>query len=853
MIDRNNLNYFYDIEIKENSACSFCQQKTRLYFSCSCEKQWYCSKKCQYKAFNSHYQSCKNHCLEAVPPKKSIFSVNAICGLKNLGNTCYMNTALQCLNSCWELTNFFLKNKFEEKINKDNPLGYKGIICQAYSNLIRHLWYGMGRVYNPIVFFLLIGNINPTFSGKNQQDAQEFLNFLIDGLHEDLNLVKNKPIIQEEKIKNESVKSKIEWLNFKRRNQSVLIKLFYGQFLSNISCPNKECQHETTIFEPFMSVSVPLTLVSKKIDAQCYFIFYNTNIKPIFFTLSFNKDYTIMALRNKIAKILDIHPFSFVILKLDQEGNINYFANYSQLLSTTTQKTEHKNEIPFFLMQIDPEVFYSSKNKYKNIKKKPDFEKLNENIQKRASSLEELFDTDYIEDEKGTPDIENVPLSYYQINNDEESINSKNNKSEKNEPKFGNVVIDYYGLNDNYILVPLYINHCSSNDFDRPKFVTISRILFLKKDITCKDLHKLIFKIFNPIINMLFNKKLDFKNVFNNFSSEMKDDYNKYDTFETQCQNQYPYRLRIVNINKKKINLKKGVIDNININIKKNNNIIEKCLICGEKNCRNCLLPYSSNIKLLDFLNKNYPKNSRGQTVDGTYYFLNENQRKIINYNNQDFQLEMTWLSQYRQFIYEKMNDFENLNFEYKEKIKNESIPLIKCFDYFMTWEKLENYSFKCEMCKTVETPLKKIQIYKCPYYLIIHLKRFIDDKEKINTEVIFPLRGLDLNDYVKDKNDIIEKIYDLRCIMYHNGNLGYGHYYSICYNTIHNKWFLYNDERVNEIKECDISTKDAYVLFYRRRGLENMIDMEKIYLKGFKDYSDKIQKFKRMNSKNNY
>ena len=66
-----------------------------------------------------------------------------------------------------------------------------------------------------------------------------------------------------------------------------------------------------------------------------------------------------MALRNKIAKILDIHPFSFVILKLDQEGNINYFANYSQLLSTTTQKTEHKNEIPFFLMQIDPEVFYS--------------------------------------------------------------------------------------------------------------------------------------------------------------------------------------------------------------------------------------------------------------------------------------------------------------------------------------------------------------------------------------------------------------------------------------------------------------------------------------------------------------
>ena len=65
--------------------------------------------------------------------------------------------------------------------------------------------------------------MNETFRGKNPQDAQEFLNFLIDGLHEDLNLVVDKPIIKEEKIKNEKIKSKIEWLNFKRRNQSVLI------------------------------------------------------------------------------------------------------------------------------------------------------------------------------------------------------------------------------------------------------------------------------------------------------------------------------------------------------------------------------------------------------------------------------------------------------------------------------------------------------------------------------------------------------------------------------------------------------------------------------------------------------
>ena len=79
-----------------------------------------------------------------------------------------------------------------------------------------------------------------------------------------------------------------------------------------------------------------------------------------------------------------------------------------------------------------------------------------------------------------------------------------------------------------------------------------------------------------------------------------------------------------------------------------------------------------------------------------------------------------------------------------------------------MNWEKLENYNYKCEVCKSTETPLKKIQIYKCPYYFIIHLKRFIDEKSKINTEVNFPIRALNLKDYIVDENDKIEKIYDL-------------------------------------------------------------------------------------------
>ena len=844
-IERHNLNYFYETKYKEG-CCPTCQRRATLIYNCSCQEQWYCSKRCQNRDFKNHYESCKTHCLELDNIKKNIFSVRAICGLRNLGNTCYMNTAVQCLNSCWELTNFFLIKNFEHKINVDNPLGYKGILCKAYSNLIHHLWYGVGNVYNPTNFFLIIGNINETFSGRNQQDAQEFLNFLIDGLHEDLNLVKDKPNIMEEKIKGEK-KAKIEWLNFKRRNQSVLIKLFYGQFLSNISCPNHQCQCQSTKFEPFMSVSVPLTLQSKKIIIKCFFIFYYTDIKPILIELPLNNDCTVMALRNKISKILNIHPFSFIICKLNENNKLKYFINFSQQISIISKyNNQSKNQEPYFLMQLDPDIFNNPKNNsYKDLKefKTKGFEKLNKKIMDKASSLEPLFDNEYVENEKGAPSNENIPISFYQQNTDEESTNSK---KEKNIPKFGKVIVENYGLNDNFLLVPLHLNWYNQENFKKPSFIYFPRILLLKKDMTCKEIHKLVFKIFNHAINLTLNKKVDFKDIFKDLKTDMENDYyKKNDNYYYQLRKNYLYRLRIVNINKKKINLKKSTNQNNNdLNIK-SSCIIKPCVICGETDCTNCLLPYTD-FKLIDYINTYYPKNKMNKTVDGTYYFLTENQRMMINYTNKDFQLEMTWLENYKDILYDKINDYEKLNFQPTVKETISSIPLKKCFEYFMNWEKLDNYTYKCELCKTEKTPFKKIQIYKFPYYLIIHLKRFIDYESKINTEVKFPLRGLNLNQYVIDKDDCIEKIYDLRCIMYHTGDLAYGHYYAICYNTIHNKWFLYNDDRVTEIKESDISTKDAYVLFYRRRGLEQMIDLEKIYLQEFKDYSSKIENLKR-------
>jgi ubiquitin C-terminal hydrolase len=81
-------------------------------------------------------------------------------------------------------------------LNRDNPLGTGGKLLEEFAELLRALWSGKLGEKSPSRFRTQLGKVNSQFSGADQQDAQEFLNYILDILHEDSNKVRKKPYVE---------------------------------------------------------------------------------------------------------------------------------------------------------------------------------------------------------------------------------------------------------------------------------------------------------------------------------------------------------------------------------------------------------------------------------------------------------------------------------------------------------------------------------------------------------------------------------------------------------------------------------------------------------------------------------
>ncbi|CAN0513773.1 unnamed protein product [Ectocarpus sp. 12 AP-2014] len=179
-------------------------------------------------------------------------------GLGNLGNTCYINSSVQCLSHTPLLTEYFLSSAYVNDVNVDNKLGLQGRLAHVYADLVNDLWSPTKKTVSPKSFKNEIAKFNDLFGGHDQHDAQELLAFLLNGLNEDLNRIADKPYIEQPDSdgRSDAELADIWWKNHLRREFSIVVALFAGQFKSVLAC--RECGYESARFEPFMFLQLPL-------------------------------------------------------------------------------------------------------------------------------------------------------------------------------------------------------------------------------------------------------------------------------------------------------------------------------------------------------------------------------------------------------------------------------------------------------------------------------------------------------------------------------------------------------------------------------------------------------------------
>ena len=256
--------------------CSFCknwEQKEKKYICRKCDFSFFCSKSC---SLSSDYHTKLHEYLRNLKIKNNnnSFKYNNyhFVGLMNLGNTCFINSTLQCLLNTDDLSHYFLENVYKKDINSQNNYGYNGEIAESFANLFKKMKNANTSRINPIDFLRVFFRRNKSLKVSHQQDAQEFLSILLDYLHEDLNRINKKPyaILEEQKeTESDSEASQRFWDKYKERENSIIVDLFQGQYRSKITC--LDCARTSKIYEPFIFLDLPIPQYHNQVIIKFYF------------------------------------------------------------------------------------------------------------------------------------------------------------------------------------------------------------------------------------------------------------------------------------------------------------------------------------------------------------------------------------------------------------------------------------------------------------------------------------------------------------------------------------------------------------------------------------------------------
>jgi ubiquitin C-terminal hydrolase len=770
-------------------------------------------------------------------------------GLGNLGNTCFMNSTLQCLAHTEPLQRYFLSGAYKGDLNRDNPLGTRGELATQFAKLLADMWLATGNNNNngsldhhhvvyPRDFKYTLGKHAEQFVGYDQHDSQELATYLLDALHEDCNRVTHKPYVEKpEQGPNETDQEAADkaWNLHLQRDNSQVIENFMGQVKSRLECP--KCQKVSTTFDPFMYLSVPIP----GSDMRTLDVLF-APLDPL--------------------RCAEVHRVT--VPKMGTVGDV--------VKAVLQARKERGQSVPSLENCIAGELYFKSIWKWMD----------------SSFAIDEVTEKDEI--------------IIFELNDIKEIHKLVEAQHPKVEPIVLPPVPKSGTLHDRLMVMRLNQGDAWINHFHKYlKRYMVFEHLWNKKPLEDKvDFFGLVVDFIKDCQNPEGKRPRDDDDADSEERKQADDDELPSPTIEQACSRSATFKdvktrrdvliLELIALRMRRhleniignaeprnpngilleIRCSNGtdlIAPSFCVRVPGSTTIFElreliayrlqrsirnRSVSTGEptserphdrySNNTICKLPMRWGKRASMYKATSGSKYSNGWPylggVEKEESFADPNmpaeKATLDEYFEDHGMVALEWSKQNVDlFDVQEYQRLDNRTSDIKKDDDGlEQITVSDCINKFCHREQLEETEqWYCSRCKDHVCAWKQFDLFRSPPHLIVHLKRFqfsanCHRRQKIGHFVDFPLKGLDLTNHVLHWEDGEQPIYDCYAVSNHFGGLGGGHYTAFAING--DTWCNYDDSRITtDVDTKDVVSEAAYVLYYRRRDVPVGADFE--------------------------